>query len=165
MSHLNSSELIYADDVDILNLEINRISVSEEFIEAFLSDDRVKLQDLISSRRNELSIDILNVTNANGRIMVRGRNPDLYGDSVMGELYVKKTLQEKHSFSGNGVFLQTYLQKEGTDLGQQAIVRIGKNTSFPQGRSGDRRPRANAGSHIPRHSRGKSHWCYLRRRT
>ncbi len=135
MSHLNSSELIYADDVDILNLEINRISVSEEFIEAFLSDDRTKLQDLISTRRNELSIDILNVTNANGRIMVRGRNPDLYGDSVIGEIYVKKTLQEKHSFSGNGVFLQTYLQKEGTDLGQQAIVRIVKT---PRSRKGDR---------------------------
>jgi len=51
LSHLNSSELIYADDVDILNLEVNRISVSEEFIEAFLSEDRTKLQDLISNRR------------------------------------------------------------------------------------------------------------------
>ena len=124
LSHLNTSELIYADDVDIMNLQVNRIAVSEEFIEAFLAEDRELLQDLISSRREELGLDILNVTNSNGRIMARGRNRDLYGDSVMGEAYVKKTLQEKHSFSGNGIFLQTYLQKEGPDLGQKAIVRI-----------------------------------------
>ena len=37
LSHINTSELIYEDDANILNLQINRISVSEEFIEAFLS--------------------------------------------------------------------------------------------------------------------------------
>jgi len=37
LSHINTSELIYEDDANIMNLQINRISVSEEFIEAFLS--------------------------------------------------------------------------------------------------------------------------------
>jgi len=135
LSHINTSQLIYADDIDILNLQVNRISVSEEFIDAFLSDNREELQALISSRREELSLDILNVTNSNGRILVRGRNPELYGDSVMGMAYVKKTLQEKRSFAGSGIFLQTYLQKEDPDLGQRAIIRI---VETPRSREGDR---------------------------
>ena len=124
LSHINTSQLIYADDINFLNLQVNRISVSEEFMEAFLSSDRDRLQALISSRREELGLDILNVTNVNGRILVRGRNPDLYGDSVIGDAYIKKTLQERQSFSGSGIVLQTYLQKEGTDLGQRAIIQI-----------------------------------------
>ena len=135
LSHINTSQLIYADDIDILNLQVNRISVSEEFIDAFLSEDREELQSLISSRREELSLDILNVTNSNGRILARGRNPDLHGDSVMGIPHVKKTLQEKRSFAGSAIYLQTYLQKEGTDLGQQAIIRI---VETPRSREGNR---------------------------
>jgi two-component system, NtrC family, sensor kinase len=135
LSHINTSELIYEDDVNILNLQINRISVSEEFIEAFLSEDRLKLQSLISLRRQEVSLDILNVTNSNGRILARGRNPEIYGDSVIGEKYVKRTLQEKKAFSGSGVFLQTYLQKEGPDLGEKAIIRI---VDTPRSRKEDR---------------------------
>jgi len=135
LSHINTSQLIYSDDIGILNLQVNRISVSEEFLDALLSEDREQLQALISARREELSIDILNVTNSNGRILARGRNPELHGDSAIGLDYVKKTLQEKRSFSGSGIFLQTYLQKEGLDLGEQALIQI---VETPRSREGDR---------------------------
>ena len=135
LSHINTSQLIYSDDIGILNLQVNRISVSEEFLDAFLSEDRDQLQSLISARREELGLDILNVTNSNGRIVTRGRNPELHGDSVMGMSCVKRALQEKRAFAGSSVFLQTYLQKEGPDLGQQAIIQI---VETPRSRKGDR---------------------------
>jgi len=141
LSHINTSQLIYADNIDILNLQVNRLSVSENFTDAFLSGDRQVLQDIVPASREELSLDILNVAGSSGRVLARGGNQEVHGDSVVGLTFVRNALEEERPFAGSAILPQAYLQKEGSDLARQAAIKIVKT---PRSRE-DRREIENRG--------------------
>ena len=50
--------------------------------------------------RKEPSFDILNVTDAQGRVLVRSRNFPEWGDSVADDQYVRAVLKDKRAVSG-----------------------------------------------------------------
>ena len=116
---------------EILNHRLENIKSSVYFssfrtsIQKELSKkNRVVLKEILGGIRKEGQIDILTITDEKGRVVLRARNPEVFGDSVVQDGIIKEVLTTSKTVSSVEIFPYERIQKEGEDLAQQCVIRF-----------------------------------------
>jgi len=104
-------------DIVILN------SLRDSIQRALLARDRENLQRILSLIRREFKLDILNLTDEEGRVVLRTRNPEIYGDDLSSDPFIARALAGQ-VVGGTGIVRREILMKEGGDLASRAYLKF-----------------------------------------
>jgi len=121
---LNAAQEIYdyklRDIQNILGFTVIRESVQE----ALLRQDRAALRALLEEVRHKGGLDVLTITDRTGRVVLRTRNPEVYGDDVSQDEIVAEVLMRRRDAASTQIIPVEELSKEGVDLAERARIRI-----------------------------------------
>jgi two-component system NtrC family sensor kinase len=121
---LNSGREVYREETEKLK-DMMRFTALRFFIKNAISDNDVgTLRKELEEIRKTESLDILTLTDENGRVLVRSRNPSVSGDSQTHDELVGHVLSTKEVIAGTVIVPREELLKEGKDLAEQAYTRF-----------------------------------------
>ena len=70
-NNLNTAQYVYNNKINIINLFIKHLASLSYMQEAIIKNDRLLLTHKLFDVKSELALDILNITDASGKIIVR----------------------------------------------------------------------------------------------
>lgn len=119
---LNSAREVYEREVNDI-LTIVRLTATRFFLrDYFLQNEREQLIAQLEEIRKEESLDILTLTDRNGNVFARARNPQFYSDNQRHNPLIKEVLQNKEPVAGTEIVSREELSKESDDLVRQAHI-------------------------------------------
>ena len=121
---LNSARHIYRNEIQKVKTLVS-LTAQRFFIKnALLERDVETLQRELEEIRKRDSLDVLNLLNKNGQVIVRSRNPGVYGDSKADDKLVNIVLSKREVAAGTVIVPRGELIKEGQDLAEQAYIKF-----------------------------------------
>jgi two-component system NtrC family sensor kinase len=121
---LNSARELYRQESENVR-DIVRFTAVRFFVkDAISTTDIEKLQSELAQIREVEGLDVLTLTDENGRVVVRSRNPSLAGDSQTDDALVHQVLSRQQAVAGTTIAPKAELVKEGEDLAAQAHIRL-----------------------------------------
>ncbi len=122
-SDLNAAREIYRENIgdiqDLIRFNAERILIKE----ALAANDIKQLIRLLGEVRVKERLDILTITNQNGKVILRLRNPKVNGDFPENNI-LRKAVENKEVISSTIILSRDELLKEGEDLADQAYFKI-----------------------------------------
>ena len=112
---------VYANRLYIKQRLIVSLASYPEFQRNVAAGRRILIHDAVLGLK-EPSFDILNVTDAQGRVLIRSRNFGQWGDSVAEDKYVRAVLKTRQAVSGFDVMDAGALNRESPELAARAVV-------------------------------------------
>lgn len=120
---LNSAREVYQKESESIKCLI-RLTARRFFIkDAILKNDTEKIREELQRIRKSESLDILTLTDEKGYVKVRARNPAVRGDRLNDGI-INLVLLNKQPGVSTRIFPQEELEKEGTDLAEQARIKL-----------------------------------------
>jgi two-component system NtrC family sensor kinase len=119
---LNSAWMVYQERLKDIE------AVARFTAERFFLRDSIAANDLSLLRRElegvriENNLDMLTLTDKNGKVLLRTREPYRSGDDQSNDEIVAVAMREKRMVSGTEVLSQEELAKEGTELVDKAFM-------------------------------------------
>jgi two-component system NtrC family sensor kinase len=104
---------------DIVLLNSSRDAV----LTALEAGDRDTLLRTLSRVRKDFNLDILTITDASGRVVLRVSRPELYGDDQSGDVLVHRALRREVA-TGTELVPRPELIKEGEAYAERAYLRF-----------------------------------------
>jgi two-component system NtrC family sensor kinase len=121
---LNSAREIYRQETENVR-DVVRFTAVRFFIkDAIAENDREILAQQLELIRKTESLDILTLTDKDGKVIVRARNPAVFGDSRLTDKLVGRVLSDKKTIAGTVIVSRDELLKEGQDLAERAYVKF-----------------------------------------
>jgi len=121
---LNSARFIYQDEIRRLQ-DLLRVTAKRFFIKnALLDQDIEMLTEQLEEIRKTESLDILTLTDKNGRVIIRSRNPSVSGDSQANDELVSRILSGTQVIGATVIVAREDLVTEGADLAEQAYIKF-----------------------------------------
>jgi len=121
---LNSARHIYQDEIQqvrsLLDLSAQRFFIKD----ALLKNDIETLKRRLEEIRSRESLDILTLTDENGRVIIRARNPSVGGDNQAGDELVSRALSSRGVIAATVIVPREELIKEGANLADQAYIKF-----------------------------------------
>jgi two-component system NtrC family sensor kinase len=118
---LSTAELVYNQSLTRIR-DVLQLTASGRSIPDYLEPDRLKkLEEFLIKRRKEFGLDILTLTNAQGKVLFRTRHPFNTGDDQAADPLVQRALKGEQVASTMMVRREE-LQKEGSDLAERAFT-------------------------------------------
>lgn len=122
---LNSARLIYEQRLmDVLNGMKYTAMRKWGIIQALKERNIGLLHESLKSALEEGGMDILVVTDKEGRVVIRAHNPGVFGDSQFEDEFVKKAISEKISVSGTEILSRDVLLKESKELAERVKIAL-----------------------------------------
>jgi len=119
---LNTAREIYQGNLekvkDAVRLTANRFFIKEGF---FTADMELLKTELKKVRERE-SLDILTITDQNGQVLFRSRNPTVFGDIQSEDQLVSRALFNNKVAASTQIIPKEELLKEGEDLARRAHI-------------------------------------------
>ena len=97
-----------------------RFFIKDAVLDGEINTLTKKLDDI----RKAESLDILTLTDKQGRVIVRSRNPSVTGDSWALDKLISVVLLDQKTISATQIMLSEELSKEGADLARQAYIKF-----------------------------------------
>ncbi|HSV97496.1 MAG TPA: cache domain-containing protein [Spirochaetota bacterium] len=119
---LKTAHYIYEDKIQIINLFMRHLSLLAYLHDAVEYNDRRLLVNKLQEVKRELGLDILNIVDPAGRVIVRAGNPARTGDSVSDDKYVSYVRTNLKSCYGSDIISREHLVREGGDLANRAFI-------------------------------------------
>ncbi len=120
---LSSAWMVYNDRLRSIG-DVVRLSAAQEFLRARLKtgrgDESITRLDEI---RRGYDLDVLTLTDAGGRVVLRSRRPLIAGDNQAADPFVQAALQ-KRSRAGTMIVPREELLKEGSDLAERSYFKF-----------------------------------------
>jgi two-component system NtrC family sensor kinase len=117
---LSSAWMVYNDNLRSIG-EVVRLGAAREFLRDRLKKGRgEEAVGLLDEIRREFELDVLTLTDAAGRVVLRSRRPMIAGDSQAADPFVQAALQNR-SRAGTVIIPPEELLKEGSDLAERAF--------------------------------------------
>lgn len=118
---LQTAWLVYNQTLSQVN-DVVRLTASGRTIPDYLQAGRIKnLREFLIQRRKEYGLDILTLTDARGRVIIRTRHPFMVGDDQAADLFVQNAMKGER-VAATVIVPQEELQKEGSDLAERAFT-------------------------------------------
>jgi len=121
---LNAARHIYQDEIEevkaLLHLSAQRFFIKD----ALLENDVEKLKRELEEIRKRQSLDILTLTDKNGQVIVRARNPSITGDNQAHDELVSQVLSGRKVIATTVIVAREELGREGADLAEQAHIKF-----------------------------------------
>jgi len=121
---LNSARHIYQDEIQdvkaILRLSAQRFFIKDALLEKDIETLKGKLEEI----RKRESLDILTLTDENGWVIIRSRNPSVNGDNQAHDELVSRVLSGMEVIGVTVIVPRKELVKEGEDVAEQAYMKF-----------------------------------------
>jgi two-component system NtrC family sensor kinase len=119
---LNSARVIYQQESVNLKDTV-RLTALRFFVkDALLHNDLATLTQELGKIRKVESLDVLTLTDSRGQVLVRLRNPSVFGDSQAADEIVGRVLSRGEVIAGTVIVPKEELEKEGPELVKQARI-------------------------------------------
>ena len=138
---LNSAREIYQRELSEIKI-IVRLTAERFYVkDALINNDIARLNSEIETVRRREGLDILTLTDPNGRVIVRARNQKMVGDDQSLCPLIQKALKEKDAYASTEIISAEELAKESQELVQKAYLKFiatqkAKPTSLTESTSG-----------------------------
>ena len=124
ISDLNSAREIYRNKLAQINSVTRLTAVRSLIRDAVKARDRAFLAKDIPKTLYREQLDLLTVIDRSGTVLLRGRNPGLYGDNLLDDRFVDQVIKTRQSLTGTDLISRAQLLKESPDLASQALLNI-----------------------------------------
>lgn len=119
---LNSAREVYQEHINSISATV-RLTANRFFLKEYLITGRTEgVETELAEIRNKESLDVLTLTDANGRVLVRARNPVSRGDRQADDKLVSQVLETEKLVAGSQIVTREELTKEGEDFARQAHI-------------------------------------------
>lgn len=123
VSHdLSSAWMVYNEKLNSIS-DMIRLSANREFIRAFLAGERADLAAKLDALRRDFKLDVLGLTDARGRVILRARRSESWGDDQSRDPLIRRALAGQAA-AGTQIILRDELVKEGDDLAERAYFKF-----------------------------------------
>lgn len=117
---LNSAREIYLEELDGIKYVV-RLTATRFFMKQSLKYKKIKLlQEELGIIRRRESLDILTVTDEQGIVLYRTRNPEIFGDDQSKDDIIKHVIMNKEVAASTEIIPREELLKEGEQLTRRA---------------------------------------------
>lgn len=121
---LNSAREIYQRQLDQVK-DVIRFTANRFFIKNILFGNEIELiKDELKRIRVRENLDICTITDKNGNVIFRAKNPMVYGDSQAKDEVVSFVLLNRKAVVSTEIISREELLKEGNDLAERAYMNI-----------------------------------------
>ena len=120
---LNSAWEVYKGQSENIKDVVRLTAVRFFMKDAVSRNDRERLWRELQKIRESESLDILTLIDGEGRVLVRARRPDLFGDPLDNDIIEYVLINEREIVSTQ-IITEEQLQKEGGDLASQARMKL-----------------------------------------
>ncbi len=121
---LNSAREVYQENIKEVLTPIRLTAVRFFIKEALLQNNIGPIKAKLEKIRKRESLDILNLTDKSGIVLVRSRNPTVYGDTQADDELVSKVIRGKKAIVSTQIILEEELKKEGQGFAEQAYIKF-----------------------------------------
>ena len=119
---LASAWMVYNDKLNHIQ-DVVRLSSSLEYLKnALQNDEKELLLRYLTQARNDFNLDVLNLTDAQGKILIRSSRPEIWGDDQSKHPLVSRALQGK-TVKATQIIPKEELIKEES-LAEKACLKI-----------------------------------------
>jgi two-component system NtrC family sensor kinase len=123
-TNLYSAREIYQGELKEIR-DLVRLTAVRFFIkEALLKSNLEGIEEELVRIREEEHLDILTLTDKNGKVLFRASNPDVYGDNQAEDELIKSVLLSEEVVASTQIIPKKELEKEGQDLADQAYIKF-----------------------------------------
>ena len=120
---LNSAREVYHEESQCIRNTVRLIAMRFFVRDAVLTGNREKLRAELRAIMERESLDILTLVDKKGCVLVRARNPTIYGDQLNDEV-VNWIMAKKQAVVSTQIVPQKELQRESEGLAQQARLEL-----------------------------------------
>jgi two-component system NtrC family sensor kinase len=118
---LSTASLVYNQSLGRIG-DVVQLTASGRTLSDYLESGRLKkLADFLVKRRKDFGLDILTLTDAQGKVILRTHHPFQTGDSQAGDLLVGRAMKGDPGAS-TVIVTREELAKEGSDLAERAFT-------------------------------------------
>ena len=121
---LNSAREVYQENIKEVLTSIRLTAVRFFIKDALLHNEIDPINVELETIRKRESLDVLNLTDKSGVVLVRTRNPTVYGDSQADDELISRVLSEKQAVASTQIISEEELKKEGDELVERAHLRF-----------------------------------------
>lgn len=121
---LNSAREIYLNRLGKISDEIRFVSERTFIRNGSVHRNRKKLTEQLAEIRKREKLDVLSITDQNGKVLLRTTNPNVRGDDLSDDEFVKRVLANKEIVSSTEVVSVDELRKESPTLAEKAYFKF-----------------------------------------
>lgn len=121
---LRTAQYIYDNQIDRIYLFVKHLSTLTYLQDAVINKDRRFIYRKLLEVKEEAGLDILNIADPNGKIIVRAGNYNIFGDNVDKEICVYLTAKKMQKCMGSVVISRESLLKDGEELAKRAYCDV-----------------------------------------
>ncbi len=120
---LNTARYVYQARLGELDRTIRWTAIRHVLKEGIKRRNVLAIEREMAKLMAEEKIDFLTLVDRNGSVVFRFHHPQAFGDSLLGDPFVKSALSQK-GMAGTQVLSREELLKEGEGLAQKALIRL-----------------------------------------
>ncbi len=118
---LSTARLVYNESLNHVRYVV-QLTASGRTIPEYMKSGRLKnLQDFLIKRRKEFALDMLTLTDARGKVIMRTYHPFHAGDDRLADPLIRKALNGE-PVASTAIVSREELQAEGIDLAERAFI-------------------------------------------
>ena len=118
---LSTAWLVYNESLEHVRYVV-QLTASGRTIPDYLESGRLRnLADFLIKRRKEFGLDVLTLTDPQGKVVLRTYHPFHVGDDRSTDLLIQRALN-KEPVASTDILTREELQLEGSDLAERALI-------------------------------------------
>ena len=130
---LNTAREIYLEKIREVKTTVRLTALRYFLKNAFIKDDFKSLEaDLKKISENE-NLDFLTLTDKDGKVILRVKNPGMTGDSQAHDNIIRKVIEEKREIAATQVINRTKLSIESEELANIACIEFVRSPKAKEG--------------------------------
>jgi len=118
---LNSARMVFNERLRAIEAVVRLTAARESLRDALVTSQTDILGRYLGRVRSENGLDILNLLDSSGRVLVRTRNPGVTGDDQSGDVLVRRAIERK-TVAAPHIMLREALAEESPEMAEQALI-------------------------------------------
>lgn len=120
---LSSAWMVFNERVSDIKEFVSLTSERERLEDSLKKKDYAPISECLNQLRKKYRLDILNVTDPKGIVIIRTRNPSITGDDRSQDEIIERALSKEVAASPQ-IISRELLLREGKDLAEKAVIEI-----------------------------------------
>jgi two-component system NtrC family sensor kinase len=118
---LNSARMVFNERLRAIEAVVRLTAARESLRDALVTGRTDILWRYLGRVRSENGLDILNLLDSQGRVLVRTRTPDMTGDGLSEDMIVRRAL-ERQTVAAPRIMTREALVRESPEMAEQALI-------------------------------------------
>jgi two-component system NtrC family sensor kinase len=118
---LNSARMVFNEKLRAVESVVRMTAAREGVRDALVTGRTDILGRYLRRVRSENGLDILNLLDSRGRILVRTRTPSVTGDDLFGDTLVRRAIERK-TVAAPQIMSREALARESPEMAEQALI-------------------------------------------